>query len=89
MKSMALRFVSVVLLATAMSPIAGAGVVSGTSNGTVTILGPNGPVAQVTGPYQIDLPPGQYTAFCGNRPASPSSFQSLTTPVTVNFTCPA
>ena len=89
MKSIALRLAPVVLLATAMSPPAHAGVVSGTANGTVTILGPSGPVAQVNGPYQIDLPPGQYTAFCGNRPATPSSFQSLSTPVTVDFTCPS
>lgn len=89
MKSIALRLAPVVLLATAMSPPVHAGVVSGTANGTVTILGPTGPVAQVNGSYQIDLPPGQYTAFCGNRPATPSSFQSLSTPVTVNFTCPS
>jgi hypothetical protein len=89
MKSIALTFASVVLLTTTISPAAHAGVVSGTANGAVTILGPSGPVAQVNGSYQIDLPPGQYTAFCGNRPATPSSFQSLSTPVTVNFTCPS
>jgi hypothetical protein len=71
-----------------MALTAQADVVSGNANGTVTILGPNGPVAQVSGAYQISLPPGQYMAMCGNRPANPSSFQSLSTPVTVDFSCP-
>jgi len=91
MRSVALRSTSVVLVATAtvlMALTAQADIVSGNANGQVTIMGPNGPVAQVSGPYEINLPPGTYNAFCPTGPASPSSFESRSTPVTVDFSCP-
>ena len=91
MRSVALRSTSVVLVAAAtilMALTAQADIVSGNANGQVTIMGPNGPVAQVSGPYEIDLPPGTYTAFCPTGRANPPSFEVRATPQTVDFICP-
>jgi hypothetical protein len=91
MRSVTLRSTSVALVATAtvlMALTAQADIVSGNADGQVTIMGPNGPVAQVSGSYEINLPPGTYTAACPRGPATPSSFESQSVPVTVDFSCP-
>lgn len=72
--------------------IALADVVNGTvSGGDVRIEdGKREVVAELSpGPFQIVLPPGQYTAVCkgSGQPARPAKFLSLSTPVRVNFSC--
>lgn len=69
-----------------------ADVVNGTVSGGQSVQVKNSAgevVAELKpGPFQIVLPVGQYTAFCGNgKPASPPDFLSLSAPVTVNFSC--
>jgi len=91
MRSVALRSTSVVLVAAAtilMALTAQADIVSGNAAGEVTILGDNGVVVRVSGPYEIDLPPGTYTAVCTKGPANPPSFEVRATPQTVDFICP-
>ena len=39
------------------------------------------------GPYQLQLPPGKYTARCTAPKAHEQTFLSLSEPVTVNINC--
>jgi len=39
------------------------------------------------GPYQLQLPPGKYTARCEAPKAHEQTFLSLSDPVTVNINC--
>lgn len=93
MEKLALRCAAIALVAAScvIARTAAADVVSGTVAGAqVTIRdGGNNVVAQLgQGAYEIVLPVGRYTAVCGNgQPASPPEFLSLSSPVTVNFTC--
>lgn len=69
-----------------------ADVVNGTvSGGNVQIRNSDSKlVAELRpGPFQIVLPAGQYTTVCegSGQPARPAKFLSLSTPVTVNFSC--
>lgn len=94
MEILVLRRAAISLVAAACLPAgtAAADVVSGTVVGTQPVAirdaGQN-IVAQLNpGPYEIVLSVGRYTASCANgQPASPAEFLSLSSPVTVNFTC--
>lgn len=89
-RSMPVALVAVVLSLPVSTALAD--VVNGTvSGGNVQIRNSNGElVAELKpGPFQIVLQAGQYTTVCeGNgQPARPAKFLSLSTPVTVNFSC--
>jgi len=76
------------LLATAAQADIVTGAVS-PAGAKVTVVDSSGKeVAKLgAGPYQLQLPPGKYTARCEAPKAHEQTFLSLSDPVTVNINC--
>ena len=95
MQSPRLRLRALLIVATTslLAPFAArADVVTGTvtpESAKVVILDATGKTVATlgAGPYQLQLPPGKFTARCQSPKPRDQTFLSLSDPVTVNIAC--
>lgn len=92
MKLTRLSVITLAMLAALPMASAFADIVTGSvapAGAKVVVLDASGKeVAKLeSGPYQLQLPPGKYTARCAAPKAHEQTFLSLSDPVTVNINC--